>query len=273
MRDPRLTGYFERIGYRGSPRADLETLRDLHRAHLAAIPFENLDVQLGRVPPLDVDAVFDKLVTRRRGGWCYEMNTLLGWALEEVGFSVTRLSCGVMREVRGDEVMGCHLALLVECEGQWLVDVGFGGSLAEPLPLAEGRRDDAPFAVSLTRTADGHWRFAQRCDGDPHSFDFRAEPADEDLLLAVRDRQATHPESKFTLNFVAQRRLGERHVSLRGRVLTDQSANGQQRRLIADDEDFHVTLRDLFGIDEPQARTIWPAVYARHAVLFEEEAA
>ena len=272
MNEGRLARYLERIGHGWNVRPDLETLRSLHRAHLAAIPFENLDVQLGEVPALEPDAVFNKLVERRRGGWCYEMNGLFGWALEAIGFRVTRLSCGVMREARGEEAMGSHLALLVECGGTWLADVGFGGSLAEPLPLAEGGRDDLPFTVGLERIADDHWRFVERRESEPFSFDFRAVPADEVLLLAMRDRQATHPESPFTLNFVAQKRIGERHLSLRGRVLTDHSASGPERRLIADEAEFAAALDDLFGIEEPRAREIWPAVCDRHEALFAGEA-
>src|SRR3954471_15025485 len=101
-----LKAYFGRIGYVGEPRVDLATLRALHRAHLLAIPYENLDVQLGRPLTTDPAAAYDKIVRRRRGGWCYEMNGLFGWALETVGFSVMRMAGGAMRELRGDMAVG-----------------------------------------------------------------------------------------------------------------------------------------------------------------------
>ena len=82
-----LDAYLARIGYAGTPRVDLETLGAIHRAHLLAIPYENLDVQLGRPGDVSLRHAFDKLVTARRGGWCYEMNGLLGWALNEIGFT------------------------------------------------------------------------------------------------------------------------------------------------------------------------------------------
>ena len=119
------------------------------RAHVASIPFENLDVQLGRPITGDLDEIFAKLVERRRGGWCYEQNGLLGWALETIGFEVTRVAGGVMRADAGDAVLGNHLALVVTLDQPWLVDAGFGGSLAEPIALAPAAHRHAPYDLSL----------------------------------------------------------------------------------------------------------------------------
>lgn len=82
-----LDRYFERIGYSGTPRVDLETLTALHRLHLESIAYENLDVQLGVPVPIDTSAAFEKLVTRQRGGWCYEMNGIPSWALDGIDHS------------------------------------------------------------------------------------------------------------------------------------------------------------------------------------------
>jgi arylamine N-acetyltransferase len=199
------------------------------------------------------------------------MNGLFGAALEAIGFSVTRLSCGVMRQDGGDERMGTHLALLVECDGRWLCDVGFGGGLLAPLPLAAGARHDAPYAVSLQQTDDGYWRFTEQAE-TPFGYDFRAEPADEALLAAKRDWQASHPGSNFVLNFVAQKRHPDRHLVLRGRVLTERGSDGSTAHTIADADEFVATLAERFGIDEPRAREIWPRVDARHRELFETAA-
>jgi N-hydroxyarylamine O-acetyltransferase len=272
MNDGELARYLARIGHGWNVRPDLETLRSLHRAHVTAIPFEALDVQLGRIPSLEPEAIFDKLVERRRGGWCYEMNGLFGAALEAIGFDVTRLACGVMRQDGGAERDGTHLALLVECGGPWLCDVGFGGALLEPLALAAGTREDAPYAVSLEPLADGHWRFTERHE-TPFGYDFRAEAADEALLAAKRDWQATHPGSNFTLNFVAQKREPDRHLILRGRMLTERRPNGvATTHTIASADEFVTTLAERFGIDEPRAAEAWPRMVARHRELFDEAA-
>ena len=270
MDDRQLAAYLERIGHGWNVRPDLETLRSLHRAHVEAIPFEALDVQLGLVPSMEPDAIFDKLVGRRRGGWCYEMNGLFGEALQQTGFEVTRVSCGVMRHVGGEERMGTHLALLVRLDGEdWLADVGFGSSLIEPIPLAEARHDHRPFAVGLSRTEDGHWRFSEHSSGDAFSFDFRAEPADEALMAEKCRWQASAPDSNFVLNFVAQKRAGERHIALRGKVLTERSPEGETRRELADADEFATVLADTFGIEHPEVRSVWPRVETRHAELFD----
>ena len=271
MNDRQLARYLERIGHGWHVRPRLPTLRSLHRAHVTTIPFEALDVQLGLRPSLEPEAIFDKLVERRRGGWCYEMNGLFGMALEAIGFQVTRLSCGVMRETGGDERMGTHLALLVKCDGEWLCDVGFGGSLLEPMPLMAGERAETPFSLSLAPIEEGFWRFTERFDA-PFSYDFRKVPADEALIAAKCGWQSTHPESNFTLNFVAQRRFPDRQLVLRGRVLSERSAEGASNHTIADAEEFARTLSERFSIDEPRAREIWPRVVARHRELFDEAA-
>ena len=269
MNDRQLAEYLERIGHGWNVRPDLETLRSLHRAHVEAIPFEALDVQLGSVPSMEPNAIFDKLVGQRRGGWCYEMNGLFGEALQQIGFEVTRVSCGVMRHVGGEERRGTHLALLVRLDGEdWLADVGFGSSLIEPIPLAEARHDHRPFAVGLSRAEDGHWRFSEHSSGDAFSFDFRAEPADEALLAEKCRWQASAPDSNFVLNFVAQKRAGERHIALRGKVLTERSPEGETRRELADADEFATVLADTFGIEHPGVHSIWPRIEARHAELF-----
>ena len=271
MNEAQLARYLKRIGHAGDVRPDLATLRSLHRAHVTAIPFEGLDAQLGVEPSLELDAIFEKLVERPRGGWCYEMNGLFGAALQAIGFSVTRVSCGVMRQDGGDERMGTHLALLVDCEGRWLCDVGFGGSLLEPLPLVAGARKDAIYTLSLEQTEDGYWRFTE-CADVPFGYDFRPDPADEALLVAKRDWQAAHPASNFTLNFVAQRRQPDSHLILRGRVLTERQPEGATTHTIASADELVAVLAERFGIEEPRAREAWPRIVVRHAELFETAA-
>jgi N-hydroxyarylamine O-acetyltransferase len=104
-----IEAYLARIGLRAPVEPNLAGLQALHRAHLPAIPYENLDVQLGRPVTIARPPIFDKIVTRRRGGWCYEMNALLGWALGELGFKVTHATGPVMREAAGEINAGNHL--------------------------------------------------------------------------------------------------------------------------------------------------------------------
>ena len=263
---PQLAAYLDRIGWTAPVAPDLATLAKLQRAHVEAIPFENLDVQLGRPPTRDPDAIFAKLVTARRGGWCYEMNGLFGRMLREIGFTVTPIAAGVMRQLSGAATMGSHLCLLVRLERDYLVDVGFGGALAAPLPLTEGGCEHAPKACVLRRTEDGYWRYAERslAGGEPFGFDFRTEPADEALLDRQCRWQGENQSSVFVQNLVVQRRDGERHLSLRGRILTELAVDGESKRLVVDAGDIVSTLRERFDLDVPDAAMLWPKIAARH---------
>jgi N-hydroxyarylamine O-acetyltransferase len=228
------------------------TLAGVMRAHVATIPFENIDVQLGRPTSRALPDIFAKLVTRRRGGWCYEQNGLLGWALGEIGFAVTPLAGGVMRMTAGDAALGNHLALLVA-----------------PIRLAAGRYRHAPYDLSLARLDDGYWRYEERVDDKPFSFDFRAAPADQALLDAHHARLQVAPDSPFVLNLVVQRRLGDRHLSLRGRVLIETRADGRVAETrVRDAQALVATLADRFGLDVPELAAHWPAICERHVAVF-----
>lgn len=261
-----LAAYCARIGYSGPLRADVATLHALHRAHISAFPFENLEVQLGAVPSLDPQAIFDKLVTRRRGGWCYEQNGLLGQALAAIGFPVTRLATGVVR-ANGLPQAGSHLALKVIAEGPWLVDGGFGSWIAAPIPLEPGAHDLRPWPLRLDRLPSGEWRL-ERGGATPMAYHFVDAPADEALLAEMCRWQAAEPASVFVQTLVAQRLDGEVDWSLRGRVLTRTDAQGSTTRLLADADDLLATLAQRFSLNLPQAASLWPAICARHDQLF-----
>src|SRR5262245_51810376 len=160
-----LSDYLARIGYQGTPRADLATLAQLQRLHLAAIPYENLDVQLGRRVGFDMATIFHKLVRSRRGGWCYEMNGLFAWALAEIGFRFTRLGAAALRAQLGDDMIGNHLALCVDLGRPYLADVGFGDALIEPVPIVAGpiRQDFLDFRLEALDAS--WWRLHNHPEG------------------------------------------------------------------------------------------------------------
>jgi N-hydroxyarylamine O-acetyltransferase len=266
---PDLQTYLDRVGYRGRPRADLDTLRTLHRCHLLAIPYENLDVQLGVPVSLDIDAIFRKLVLQRRGGWCYEMNGLLGWALDTIGFSLTRLAAGVMREIRGDAAVGNHLALWVHLEEPHLADVGFGDGILEPIPVRPGRFRQRAFEFGLEQLDDQWWRFHNQHHGSARSFDFGSAPADGDLLRRQCELLQTSPESPFTQVAVVQRHVPEGLALMRGRVLTRVRAQDVHREEIAGEEHYARVLREVFDLDLPDTDVLWRKVEHQHAAYLE----
>ncbi len=263
----RLQRYFDRIGFSRKARPDLATLVALQQAHVLRVPFENLDVQLGRPLDIDVAQAYAKIVNRGRGGWCYEQNGLFGWALEEIGFSVTRVAGAVMRHERGDAALANHLCLLVRCAdgtGPLLADVGFGGSLIRPLALEASAHQQPPFNIGLERLADGAWRFWEDLGRGRFSYDFVAESGDETALAAKCEILQRDPDSTFVQNAVVQRRETDRHIALRGRVLRVATMHGQSDNVIESARAYADTLRDVFGLDVPEAAQLWPRIVARH---------
>jgi len=267
-----LRSYLHRVGFSGNVRPSPGTLAALLRCHVLSIPFENLDVQLGIPLTTAVEAAFDKIVQRERGGWCYEQNGLFGWALSEVGFHVTRVAAAVRREERGADALANHLCLLVRIpdnpESVYLADVGFGGSMIEPIPLEASRHDQAPFQIGLRQLDDGHWQFTEKTSADTVSYDFLAEPGDESAISEKCVRLQTDPDSSFVLNVVAQKRTPETHISLRGRVLTINTASGKESRTLQSRDEFAGTLRNEFQLDVREAANLWPRIVERHKILF-----
>src|SRR5215472_2819420 len=134
-----LHTYAARVGYTGDFTSSLATLRALHLAHATHIPFENLDILLGRPIRLDLESLCGKMIDGRRGGYCFEQNALFAAVLEAAGFRVRRLAARVRSGASGVRPR-LHMLLGVEAEGGlWLADVGFGADgLLHPLPLRPG---------------------------------------------------------------------------------------------------------------------------------------
>jgi N-hydroxyarylamine O-acetyltransferase len=264
-----LKAYFKRIGYAGDPQPDLATLRALHRAHLLAIPYENLDVLLGRPVSLDAETAFAKIIAGGRGGWCYEMNGLFAAVLEAVGFKVVRMAGAVMREVMGNLVLGNHLVLLIEIAGErWVADVGFGDGSLEPFPLRPGPFTVAGYAFGLEQADGQWWRFRNHPFGSARSFDFIPEAAPAGVLAAHTQWHQTAPESNYVMNLVVQRFTDRGLVQLHGRVLRRVRAGGKEKRLLGSPAHLVRVLDREFGLHVPEAASLWPRILARHEQLF-----
>ena len=129
-----LDRYLARITYDGPRDPTIATLRRLHRAHLLAVPFENLSIHRGERIELDESWILDKIVERRRGGFCYELNGAFSALLRALGFRVDRLAARVYGAGGEPGIPYDHMALRVRLERDWLADVGFGDCFIEPLP-------------------------------------------------------------------------------------------------------------------------------------------
>jgi N-hydroxyarylamine O-acetyltransferase len=261
-----LAAYVRRIGHEGPLRADLATLRALHRRHVEAIPFENLDIQMGGAIRLDPASLQAKMVGRRRGGYCFEHNALFALALESVGFAPERCEARVRQNAAGAVRPRTHMVLVVPCEGRpWLADVGFGGDgLLEPLPL-DGSVDEQA-GVAYRVAAEGGLRVLQRAAAQPADAGAAADRGQtgwEDLYAIMPEPvhavdfemanwfTSTFPRSPFVLHLTAQRTIGgTRHV-LRDLAYSVTRGSRVETRRIARAE-VAPLLRDVFGLDVPQ---------------------
>lgn len=267
-----LSDYFDRIGHRGSAAPTLANLRAVHRAQAYSIPYDGLDIQFGRPVDLDPQRIFYKLVTQKRGGWCYETNGLLQWALSSMGFSVMRATAGVHRKLRGDSALGNHLTLLVRCDDQtYLADLGLGDGLREPVPLVEGVHLDGPLQFRLEVLPDGFWRFHNHGYGSPETFDFRAEPADESVLCAKSAQLQSDPASHFVLNAECIVMREASSICLLGRVFRQSSDAGTEKTLLLSADEMTAALAQHFGIVDLPIHTIWREIEARHTMLFGDQ--
>jgi len=262
--------YLARIGIDSIPPANRGQLEVLMQAHLCSVPFENLDVQLGRPLTTAVGDAYGKIVGRGRGGWCYEQNGLFGWALGALGFEVMRMAGAVRTDTADDTRLDNHLVLAVTCPddgSMWLVDVGFGGSHFAPLRFEPHSVQREPFDLQLERLPEGRWRYTERYRNSASMYDFAMIPADESALAVKCASLQTDPESSFVLNLVVQRRTPTTHISLRGRVLAEKSIHGETKRRLESAEELVQILSQVFGLDVAEARSLWPRIVARHEEL------
>ncbi len=267
----RFESYLERIGYEGSVKPDLDCLKKIHLHQALNVPYENLDIQLERPVDQDIKRIFDKIVKNGRGGWCYESNGLLQWALEEIGFDVTRCVAGVLRNERGDAILGNHLILLVQLDDLYLADLGLGDGIREPVPIKPGLYVQDELVFRLEKLDDGYWRFHNHGFGDPTQFDFKTIPANEQLLTDKCHLLQHDAESVFVQNLACQIMTTNSVTCLTGQVLRHKTSEGTTKKLLNSAEELEDTLFKVFGIRDPDTRSVWSRVRHRHIELFGEQ--
>lgn len=249
-----LGSWLSRIGYAGAREPSLQVLTALIAAHSATIPFENIDVLLGRPPKLDLDSLQRKLVTGGRGGYCFEQNTVLRAGLRALGFQVTNLLGRVIRGLPAtSERPAGHMALRVELpEGPFLADVGFG-NLTPTAPLAMRPNLEQATPHETMRLAplgdelllqvklDDGWENVYRLSPRP--------PLDIDYEVA-NWFTGTHPASPFVSNLIVARPGpdGARKTLFNGRSSLRQPSKPVERRLLQDEDALAAELDVAFGL-------------------------
>lgn len=279
----RLAAYLDRLGL-AAPPPTARGLCDLLAAHRQAIAFENLDIPLGRGIRIDSDSVFDKLVTRRRGGYCFEQNTLLAEMARALGFALRPLLARVrLGATAGVTPPRTHVTLLADLDGvPHLADGGFGGSDVPPLPLVDGASatspDGATHRLRRIGTAGdlaGEWLLER---AGPHgATDGRAQPHEDwqpqysfdldevapDDLEQCNYWTATRPGTRFTTLHIASIVLPEGFAALTDRALTLHRNGVKTEREIADPADYAATLRNLFRLDFSDAEAAALPLFSR----------
>ncbi|WP_329377483.1 arylamine N-acetyltransferase [Streptomyces sp. NBC_01351] len=275
-----LDAYLRRTGYDGELAPTLDVLRALTRAHITSIPFETVEIVLGRPIPLDLRDVQDKLVHARRGGYCYEHSVLLAAVLERVGFRVT----GLASRVRiGTEALrpATHAMLRVETAETpetgkvWICDPGFGRNPIEPMELADGAEaslGDWGFRLNRTLTETGNLQYTMRSRGADGWFDLHAFTLDQRYApdwMVANHFLSTHVRSPFAGRLLVQQMRDREHLALDGSSLTTTLPDGTATTTAFAPEEVPEVLREVFGMHLPHsdhAELIARVYVARQAV-------
>lgn len=243
-----LEAYLARIGYAGKLAPTSLALYELHRAHVSAIPFENLDIPFGRGISVELDDVQAKLVGARRGGYCYEHGVLFAAVLERFGYSVDRL----LARIGGNQDRPqSHMTLHVRAEDrEWLADPGFGAGLLEPLPWGDVEpQRQGGWTYQLAPRGERGWQVIER-HGDVHTplYTFLDEPQHLSDVVVANYFTSTHPSSPFVGQVVIMRKDDDSQLRLHGRRLTHLRPDGSASERELDNSEIAPVTRDEFGL-------------------------
>lgn len=246
-----IHGYLERIGYQGPISPTPETLNAIHRAHLFSVPFENLDIALGREIVCEESAFLRKLIEQRRGGFCYEMNGAFAALLRELGFKVTLLSARVPRHDGSYSPEFDHLALRIDLDEPWLADVGFGDSFLSPLRLVPGpeqQQDGRSFRITESERSlhvekaepDGSWK---------REYSFTLVPRSLSEFAPMCHYHQTSPESPFTRKSICSMATPQGRITVADWKLIVTSNGKKEERILGSEEERRQALQIYFGVE------------------------
>ena len=254
-----VAAYLRRINYQGPLKPTAETLRALQLAHLYSVPFENLDIHLGQRIVLDEERFFEKIVVRRRGGFCYELNGLFAALLRELGFKVSRLSARVPREDGSPTPEFDHMALRVDIEQPWLADVGCGDSFLQPMPLHDGaecRQLDADYSLA----DEGHrWMVIKRLQEFQWKllYEFTLGAHELPEFAGMCEWQQTSPQSPFVKRRICTLAVPTGRITLANMRLIVTENGVRTERELNREQDYFAALRKYFDVDLGSGPVIW----------------
>ena len=246
----KIKAYIERINYKESLQPTVETLRGLQLAHLQTVPFENLSIHAKEPIILHEESLYEKIVMRKHGGFCYELNGLFAALLRELGFEVTMLSAGVAKNSGRFGPDFDHMALMVSLNERWLVDVGFGDSFQQPLLIdsrdvqLQGERsyqivDDGKYLVLKERKNEDDWKAQYRFYHHP------CELGDYEEMCRYHQ---TSPQSTFTQKRLCSIAKPNGRTTLSDMRLIETIGEEKFERTLADEVEYKTILKKEFGI-------------------------
>jgi N-hydroxyarylamine O-acetyltransferase len=248
----RTKSYLARIGYSGELTNSLSVLRKLHKRHMTAVPFENLDIHLGRPIVLSEDSLYRKIVRERRGGFCYELNGSFAVLLANLGFDVSLLSGKVAKDNGGFTPEFDHMALLVEIQGaRWLADVGFGESFSEPKKIDDDRPQKDPTSPSYRITRSGSsFLMSSKDDGRTWKpqYSFTLRPRQLEEFVPRCQFQQTSPRSHFKKGWLCSRLTRAGRITLTDKKFIFSRNRRRFERPIRTRSEFYSLLKKHFGI-------------------------
>lgn len=272
-----VEGYLARLGVDHPPPATHETLADLHRRHLERVPYDNLEIMLGRPPSVVPADSLARVARVGRAGYCFHHNGALQLALESLGFTVERRHGHVWtaEEHRAGTDLN-HLVLVVtglptpeNPVGRWWPDVGLGEGSAEPLPLAAGRYGEADLSVTITGVDDGGWSYLNHGHGSFRGLEVRPLPVGAAEVAGAHRTLSTPPDGHFARLLVVQRRDGEDVVTLRGCVLSRFGPGGRSQTDVPSYDAWRGALVDelrlpVADLADGELRGLWTRMRAAH---------
>ena len=247
-----VNAYLRRIGFDGSRHPSAATLRELHSRHLSTVPFENLDIALGTIIRLEPEALFEKIVVRRRGGFCYELNSVFCDLLRVLGFRVDMLSARVSRRSGGFGPEFDHMLLKVSLEEPWIADVGFGDSFIYPLSLeGPASRETVGKTRYWINTLNREHELVRHGGDEAPTPQYRFTEVPRQLsdFAEMCVFHQTSTDSHFTQGSVCSMALPDGRVTLSGMRLITTRLGMRQEAILQNETELQSCLRQRFGIE------------------------
>jgi N-hydroxyarylamine O-acetyltransferase len=245
-----VEAYLRRINYDGPRRPSAACLRALHQQHLFTVPFENLDIPLGNPIRLDLAQLFDKIVVRRRGGFCYELNGLFCELLRAMGFQVLMLSARVCGADGSFGPEFDHMLLKVVLDEPWLADVGFGESFVDPIPLRAGGANEVNRRRYSVVPASDEWQLVREDEnGRVPQYRFRDASRQLGDYAGMCHYHQTSPDSHFTKGWTCSKATQDGRITLADMRLIMTRDSNREESLLTTEAELRRCLRERFGIE------------------------